>query len=193
MDHLCSGVTSLEPLQTQASIISNTSVRRSGEIVLPHMRLDKGAGAIVLVCADLIKNFMGNDMARKRISSSDLIWMFHEGLNEYDDHTYHGISLAIIPGEKGNWRVVTQRKLPKREPDMKVRIGKIEKKLRRQYALARDWGSMWVHIRLQNCHPFAAGWYFLAQLLLAQGEHRHLWWIAPLETSRVVDQCGLLE
>src|SRR3954470_9796094 len=45
MGHLRFPATSLEPLQTQASIISNTSVRRSGEIVLPHMRLDKGAGA----------------------------------------------------------------------------------------------------------------------------------------------------
>ena len=77
-------------------------------------------------------------MAKKRISSSDLVWMFHEGLRAYNDHTYHGISLAIIRGEKGDWTVVTQRKLPKREPDMKVRIGKIEKKLRRQYSLAAE-------------------------------------------------------
>jgi hypothetical protein len=75
-------------------------------------------------------------MARKRISSSDLIWMFHERLKEYDDNTYHGISLAVIRGEKGDWTVVTQRKLPKRDPDMKVRIGKIEKKLRQEYMLA---------------------------------------------------------
>ncbi len=62
--------------------------------------------------------------------------MIHERLREYDDHPFNGISLGIIRGEKGDWTVVTQRKLPKREPNMKVRIGKIEKKLRQEYMLA---------------------------------------------------------
>lgn len=75
-------------------------------------------------------------MARKKISSSDLIWMIHERLNEYDDNPFHGISLAIVRGDKGDWTVVTQRKMPKREPALATRIGKIEKQLRQQYSLA---------------------------------------------------------
>lgn len=77
-------------------------------------------------------------MARKRISSSDLVWMFHERLKEYDDHPFHGVPLAVIPGSKGDWTVAMPRRLPKREPDMKVRIGKIEKKLRQEYMLTAD-------------------------------------------------------
>ena len=75
-------------------------------------------------------------MARKRISNSDLIWMIHERLKEYDDNPLHGISLAIVRGDHGDWRVVTQRKMPKREPALATRISRIEKQLRQQYSLA---------------------------------------------------------
>jgi hypothetical protein len=77
-------------------------------------------------------------MARKRISSSDLIWMIHERLKEYDDHPFHGVSLAVVPESNGDWTVVTQNKLPKREPDMVGRIRKIEKKLRQEYMLTAE-------------------------------------------------------
>jgi hypothetical protein len=72
----------------------------------------------------------------KKISSSDLIWMFHERLKEYDDHPFNGISLAIIPRGTSDWEVVAQRRLPKRKPDMATRISTIEKQLRKQYTLA---------------------------------------------------------
>ena len=78
----------------------------------------------------------GANMARKRISSSDLVWMFHERLREYDDHPFHGVSLAVIPGSNGDWMVVTPAKVPKREPDLVVRIRKIERQLRQEYMLA---------------------------------------------------------
>ena len=74
-------------------------------------------------------------MARKTVSSSDLIWMFHEKLREYGDHPFHGIALAVIPSGNGDWTVATQRKLPKRDPDITSRICAIEKKLRKQYTL----------------------------------------------------------
>ena len=77
-------------------------------------------------------------MARKRISSSDLVWMIHERLKEYDDHPFHGVSLAVVPGTNGDWTVVTPARVPKREPDLKVRIVKIEKQLRQEYMLTAD-------------------------------------------------------
>ena len=79
-----------------------------------------------------------SEMARRRISSSDLIWMFHEKLVEYGDHPFRGISLAIIRGAKGDWEIVTQRKLPKREPDLTKRISTIKKQLQKQYTLAAE-------------------------------------------------------
>jgi hypothetical protein len=64
--------------------------------------------------------------------------MFHERLKEYDDHPFHGISLAVIPRRNGEWTVVTQNKLPKREPDLAVRVRKIEKQLRQEYILTAE-------------------------------------------------------
>jgi hypothetical protein len=75
-------------------------------------------------------------MARKRISSSDLIWIFHERLKEYDDHPFTGISLAVVPTGSGDWSVVMSRKMPSRKPDMATRIGAIAKQLQKQYTLA---------------------------------------------------------
>ena len=77
-------------------------------------------------------------MAKKRISSSDLIWIIHERLKEYDDHPFNGVSFAVIPGSSGEWAVVTSKRVPKREPDMSVRIRKIEKQLRQEYMLAAE-------------------------------------------------------
>ncbi|MDO8293391.1 MAG: hypothetical protein Q7T29_11095 [Gallionella sp.] len=40
-------------------------------------------------------------MARKKISSTNLIWLFHEKLKDFDDYPLHGISIAIVPEDKG--------------------------------------------------------------------------------------------
>ena len=45
------------------------------------------------------------------------------------DHPFHGIALVIIRSGNGDWKVVTQHRLPKRGPDISVRIRTIEKQL----------------------------------------------------------------
>ena len=79
-----------------------------------------------------------SDMGRKRMSSLDLIWIFHERLKEYDDHPFHGVALAVIPTGNGDWTVAMPRKLPKREPDIGTRVGEIEKQLKKQYSLLAE-------------------------------------------------------
>lgn len=64
--------------------------------------------------------------------------MIYERLKEYGDNPFHGVSLAVIPGSKGEWTVVTPKRLPKREPDMAARIRKIEKQLRQEYILTDE-------------------------------------------------------
>jgi hypothetical protein len=64
--------------------------------------------------------------------------MFHERLQEYGDHPFLGIALAIIRRGNGDWEVTTQKKLPRRKPDMATRISAIEKQLRKQYTLAAE-------------------------------------------------------
>ena len=77
-------------------------------------------------------------MGRRRVSSSDLIWMFHERLQEYGDHPFLGIALAIVRRGDGDWKVTTQKRLPKRNPDLATRISAIEKQLRKKYTLVAD-------------------------------------------------------
>ena len=77
-------------------------------------------------------------MGRKKISSSDLIWLFHQRLKDYEDHPFHGISLAVIPTGKGGWDVITPQRLPKREPDLGIRVSAIAKQLKKLYTLAND-------------------------------------------------------
>lgn len=77
-------------------------------------------------------------MATKAISSSDLIWMFHEKLREHSDHPHYGIALAVVGAGDGDWKVITERKLLKRKPDIAARISAIERQLRRRYRLAAE-------------------------------------------------------
>ena len=81
---------------------------------------------------------MRGAMARKRISSPDLIWVFHERLKEYGDHPFHGVALAVIPSGNGDWSVAVSKRVPKRKPDMATRITAIEKQLQKQYTLATE-------------------------------------------------------
>ena len=85
-----------------------------------------------------MSQFENNDMARKRVSSSDLIWIFHERLKEHDDHPFGGIAIAIIPSGDGEWSVAIPRRMPKRKPDMATRISIIEKQLQKQYLLTAE-------------------------------------------------------
>ena len=78
-------------------------------------------------------------MARKRISGTDLIWMFHEELKEFGDYPLQGISLAILPQNKGEWTAVRPRNVRVRRAALwAARIDAIEKRLRKQYILAAD-------------------------------------------------------
>jgi hypothetical protein len=39
-------------------------------------------------------------MAKKAISSTELIWIFHEKINELDDCPAQGLSIAIVPAAR---------------------------------------------------------------------------------------------
>jgi len=75
---------------------------------------------------------------KQRISNSDLIWLFHQKLDEYEDHPHSGRALAIIPKGKGGWMVAMPASVSRRKPDLAARIGTIEKQLRKLYTLAAE-------------------------------------------------------
>lgn len=77
-------------------------------------------------------------MAKKKVSSTDLIWQFHQKLRTFDDYPLHGISVALVPETKGDWRAITTRKVMRNRPVWVGRIQSIEKRLRKDYSLIAD-------------------------------------------------------
>ncbi len=77
-------------------------------------------------------------MAKTKVSSTDLIWMFHERLSEFKDHPVNGIAIAIVPESKGTWRALTPRQIDRRQRVLLKRVSKIEKQLQEQYVLAAE-------------------------------------------------------
>jgi hypothetical protein len=75
-------------------------------------------------------------MAKTKISSTDLIWIFREKLSSYDDSP-PSIPIAIIPSNE-SWKAVTTQRVRKRRPDCVKRIEQLQKQLREVYVLAKD-------------------------------------------------------
>ena|SRR5664279_5142260 len=78
-------------------------------------------------------------MAKIRILSTDLIWKFHEELNEFEKYTLHGISIAIVPDGNGAWRALTTHRVQTQRRIWVERIDAIERQLRKRYVLASEW------------------------------------------------------
>jgi hypothetical protein len=76
-----------------------------------------------------------SDMAKKKISSADLIWIFHERLQSFPDCPLHGISIAIVPMPGARWAALTTRNVQVRRPLWAKRVAKIEVELRNAYIL----------------------------------------------------------
>jgi hypothetical protein len=75
-------------------------------------------------------------LAKKRISSTDLIWIFREKLSTFDDCP-PSIKIAIVPSDE-SWTVVMTARDRKRLPGCAKRIEQIQKQLREVYVLAKD-------------------------------------------------------
>ena len=72
-------------------------------------------------------------MAKKRVSSTDLIWMIHERLSAFADYPLHGIPVAVVPLKGGDWMALTTQLIRKHRKIWTDRVGAIEKQLRQQY------------------------------------------------------------
>jgi hypothetical protein len=75
-------------------------------------------------------------LAKKKTSSTDLIWIFREKLSSFDACS-PSISIAIIPSDDGLTALTTQRHRTGR-PNCVRRIERLQKRLREVYALAKD-------------------------------------------------------
>jgi hypothetical protein len=77
-------------------------------------------------------------MAKTKISSTDLIWVFHEKLKAFDDNPAKGVVIAVVPTRNGNWAAVTTQQVRMQRPLWAQRIQAVEKQLRKTYVLAKD-------------------------------------------------------
>ena len=75
-------------------------------------------------------------MAKTKISSTDLIWIFREKLSSFDDCP-RTMSIAIVPSDE-TWTALTTQQIRKERPDCVKRIEQIQKQLREVYVLAKD-------------------------------------------------------
>jgi hypothetical protein len=75
-------------------------------------------------------------VAKTRISSTDLLWIFQERLASFD-RRLKVAPLAII-SSKNSWEVVTSPRYRKSEPQLARYIKKIQAELQPVYSLAVD-------------------------------------------------------
>ena len=74
-------------------------------------------------------------MAKKKISSTDLVWIFHERLKAFDDHPLHGIPIAIVPAPSTGWTAFIPKTYDFHRPLWENRVTAIERELRNNYVL----------------------------------------------------------
>jgi hypothetical protein len=79
----------------------------------------------------------GGHMAKTRISSTDLAWIFQEKLNAFDSCP-PAVSIAIVPTGEYGWAAVTTARVRTAYPLCARRIEQIQKQLRGIYVLAED-------------------------------------------------------
>jgi hypothetical protein len=75
-------------------------------------------------------------MAKVKISSSDLTWIFTEALkSSSEDNRIPAV--AIVPAKNG-WMAVTNARVAKGFPLQAKRVERLQKRLRKIYVLAKD-------------------------------------------------------
>jgi hypothetical protein len=74
-------------------------------------------------------------MARKPISTTDLIWLIHEKLKESGDYPHSGLSIAIVPAAGVGWTALMTDRQRAKYPLSAKRIGTIERQFREMYVL----------------------------------------------------------
>jgi hypothetical protein len=75
------------------------------------------------------------NMAKKAISSAELIWIFQEKIKEFDDCPGHGLSIAVVPMPDVGWSALISPRQRTTHPLCAKRVEMIQKQLREMYVL----------------------------------------------------------
>ncbi len=74
---------------------------------------------------------------RKKISSTDLNYIFQENLKLYEEYPFLGIPIAIVPAEDG-WMAVMTAKDRKRRSEWIERVESVQRELQKTYELRKS-------------------------------------------------------
>ena len=74
-------------------------------------------------------------MAKEKISSADLAWIFIERLKALGNWP-RGFAVAIVPDGKSGWLAVMQKPHKKTRPIPPERVKKVQRSLQRMYRLS---------------------------------------------------------
>jgi hypothetical protein len=74
-------------------------------------------------------------MSKKAISSTELIWQFHERLKGFHDCPDSGLAIAIVPAPDVGWSVLMNPRQQAKHPLCASRVRMIQKELREKYIL----------------------------------------------------------
>ncbi len=73
-------------------------------------------------------------MAKIRISSTELVWVFHQKLEAFDDCPPE-VPIAVVPAQDVGWRAVMSAKVRTQNPHWARRVEAVQKQLREIYVL----------------------------------------------------------
>lgn len=73
-------------------------------------------------------------MTKIRISSTELVWVFRQRLEAFDDCP-RDVAIGIVPADGGGWRAVMSARDRTQKPHWALRVDGIQKQLREMYVL----------------------------------------------------------
>jgi hypothetical protein len=79
--------------------------------------------------------YFRGSMSKKAISSTDLIYLFHEKLKESTDCPASGLSIAIVPAPDVGWTVLISPRQRAKLPLCAKWVQAIQKQFREMYVL----------------------------------------------------------
>jgi hypothetical protein len=93
-------------------------------------------GLLLLFRLDILAWAFSMTIARAKISSTDLLWVFQERLASFDDR-FKRAPIAIVPSNRG-WHAVKSRGYTLGEPQLSRRIQQVQAELEPIYRLTPD-------------------------------------------------------
>jgi hypothetical protein len=74
-------------------------------------------------------------MAKTKISSTDLVWIFCQELRAFDDVPPHGIPVAIVPTADAGWQALMSPSIRGRRKLWARRVEALQRRLQKAYTL----------------------------------------------------------